>query len=185
MELNQQIKIVGPEGGVYRLAEAMHVFDHDRLLGTVDPVLVSDDLSEVHLEHFHPSEFVLAADFNIGGLVFLEICAFLCHKFDSVGVISFVLSRPFPGLGPGTKQALLRADLMTRIGAADIQIGPKPDRLPGHFAVSGIWRYGDQTVAALMDVLEDERRKYAEWKTRSKLTLLGRLRNALLRQRER
>lgn len=165
--------------GDYRLGEPMHVYDQALLLGRVDPVLVSDDRREVNLEHFTPSDFVLNADFYVAGLVLMETCAFLCGNFNSVESISFVLSGSYDGLGTGTAQAIIRAETMMRIGAKDIRISPKPDRQPAHFAVSGVWQYGDQAIVALSEALAHERRKYAQWKARSKPSLKRRMLNLL------
>lgn len=180
MRLGQQhFQITGPGKRGYRLGDPMHVFDDGRLLGIVDPVLVSEDLSEVHVEHFTPTDFVRSADFHIGRLVFLEICAFLCGNFQSVGSITFVLSRKVDVLGTGMHQALSRAETITRMGATDIKIGPKPDRMPGQFAISGVWLYSDRTLSALMTILDEERRSYAEWKRKSRDPWLHRVRDLL------
>ncbi len=183
MKATTNFRICGPDMSPYQLGAPMHIFDDDRLLGMLDPVLVSADGTSVHIEHFHPSDFVRTAEFHVGRLIFLEICAFLCHTFNNVGAISFVFSRKVDVLGSGTQQALARADIMTRIGATEITIGPKPDRLPGHFAISGVWQYSDRTLPELLRVLEEERRHYAAWKGRLGGGGLRRVLGMLLRPR--
>src|SRR6476660_4625279 len=51
----ERLRITGRDGGRYQLGTPMHVHDGSASLGTVDPVRVSRDGTEVHIERFLPS----------------------------------------------------------------------------------------------------------------------------------
>ena len=179
----RRIRITGPEGSLYRLGDPINVYDADTCLGRLDPVPVSVDGSEVHLEHFHPTEVVRGAQIHVGRLIFLEICEFLSEHFHQVQAVSFAFTRRVDILGGGLEQASARAETMTRIGAVNVQVAP--NALHGHFVVSGVWLYNTRNLESLRVVLAEERLRYEEWAAQSQAMagsgLLGALQRLLSR----
>jgi hypothetical protein len=177
----RRLQITGPSGAPYRLGGAMHIHDGEALLGTIDPVPVSSDGSEVHIEHFRPAHVVSDAQIHIGRLIFLEICNFLAEGFHQVQTVSFVFTRRVDILGGGSRQAAARAEIMARIGAVDVTI--TPSAMAGHFVVAGRWHYNRENRQALGVVLVEERLRYTRWKSKARPApgLLKRLRSRLAR----
>ncbi|MEJ8820602.1 hypothetical protein WKW80_00965 [Variovorax humicola] len=138
----------------------MFVYDRDTLLATLEPVPLSKSGTEIHIEAFNPTRLVRQDYRHVGRLIFLEICVFISEKFPQIQAINFALSRRVDVLGAGEQQASERAETMDRIGAINVRMRPKPNALPGHFVVSGVWAYSEQNFAALMQVLEEERAQY-------------------------
>ncbi|MDM0018890.1 hypothetical protein [Variovorax saccharolyticus] len=156
----KKLRITGPGAAPYQLGEPMLVHDANVLLGTLDPVPVSSDGTEIHIEHFEPTRVVREEQRHLGRLVFLEICAFISENFHQVQAISFAFTREVSVLGGGVQQAAARVETMDRIGAVNLQIRPKADALPGQFVVSGLWVYSESSMAALRVVLEEQRALY-------------------------
>ncbi|MDM0014397.1 hypothetical protein QTH87_18295 [Variovorax sp. J22P168] len=158
----KKLRITGPGAVPYQLGMPMHVHDANVLLGTLDPVPVSNSGTQIHVQHFVPTRVVREERRHVGRLVFLEICDFISENFHQVQAISFAFTREINILGGGVEQAASRLDTMERIGAIDVQIHPKPDALPGHFIVSGVWAYSEASLAALRIVLEEQRALYRQ-----------------------
>jgi hypothetical protein len=136
------------------------------------------------VESFTPASTVREEHRHVGRLIFLEICAFIAEQFPQIQAISFVFSRQVDVLGAGEQQALARAETMARIGAINVKMTPKPDALPGHFVVSGIWPYSQQNVEALYGVLAEERARYRDEpigaRLREKVGVVAALRHLVL-----
>lgn len=156
------LKISGPASAPYALGQPMHVYDHDMLLGSLDPVPVRKNGTEIHVEAFKPSRAVREERRHVGRLIFLEICAYISDNFPQIQAISFNFSRQVDVLGAGEQQAAARSETMSRIGALDVRITPKANAQPGHFVVSGIWAYSERNYAALQAVLAEERALYRD-----------------------
>lgn len=156
----KKLRITGPGAAPYQLGQPMHVYDANVLLGTLDPVPVSNSGTEIHIEHFQPTRVVRDEQRHVGRLVFVEICAFVSEHFHQVQVISFAFTRDVNLMGGGVQQAASRVETMDRIGAINVQIRPKADALPGQFVVSGEWAYSESSIAALRVVLEEQRALY-------------------------
>jgi len=157
------LKITGPRAAPYALGQPMYVYDHDRLLATLDPVPLRNSGTEIHVEAFNPARTVREERRHVGRLIFLEICAFISDNFPQIQAISFIFSRQVDVLGIGEAQAAARSETMSRIGALDVRITPKANAQPGHFVVSGVWAYSEQNYAAMKTVLAEERALYREW----------------------
>lgn len=155
-----KLRITGADGTPYEIGQPMRVYDQNTLLATIDPVLLRNAGTEVHLEHFHPTRVVREESRHIGRLIFLEVCEFLAENFHQIQAITFSFARPVSMLGGATEQANAGAETVTRIGAVNVQITPKLDARPGLFAVSGIWAYSEPNLAALRVVLEEQRAIY-------------------------
>jgi hypothetical protein len=162
-----RIRITGPEESAYRLGEPMHVFDGTRLLATLEPVSVSQAGASVHLENFHATEWMENSAFNVGKLIFLEVCEFLASHFAQIQQISFAFIRPVELLGEGVQQAASRVETALRMGATNVQVLPGRDATHGNFVVTGTWNYSDSNVASLRSLLEEERAIYAAWVSRA------------------
>ncbi|MEJ8810449.1 hypothetical protein WKW77_05170 [Variovorax ureilyticus] len=157
----RRLQITGPFGSPYRLGGVMNILDGEALLGTIDPVPVSNGGSVVHIEHFRPATMVSDAQIHIGRLIFLEICQFLADGFQQVQTVSFTFTRRVDILGGGSQQAAARAETMERIGAVGVSI--TPHAMAGHFVVSGQWHYNRENLRALGVVLVEERLRYTKW----------------------
>lgn len=156
----RKLRITGPGAVPYQLGQAMHVYDANVLLGTLDPVQVRAAGAEIHVEHFEPTRVVREEQRHVGRLVFLEVCAFVSEHFHQIQAISFAFTREVGVLGGGAQQAAARVETMARIGATDLRVQPKAGALPGQFVVSGVWAYSESSIAALRSVLEEEREIY-------------------------
>jgi hypothetical protein len=160
----ERLRITGRDGERYELGTPMHVHDGSVHLGTVDPVRVSRDGTEVRIERFLPSQFVKERKRNFGPLVLLEVTAFLAEQFDGIQSISYSLTREIEMHGDGMKVASARSALLLDIGAEAVTITPWPDlETPGNFVVQGIWAYNERNMAALGQCLDKEREVYRQW----------------------
>ncbi|WP_218511850.1 hypothetical protein [Variovorax sp. dw_308] len=160
MQHFRKLRITGPGAQPYALDQPMFVYDRNMLLATLEPVPLLKSGTEIHVESFNPTHLVRQDYRHVGRLIFLEICAFVSERFPQIQAINFAFSRRVDILGGGEQQAMERAEAMDRIGAINVRIRPKPNALPGHFVVSGVWAYSEQNVAALKQVLEEERALY-------------------------
>jgi hypothetical protein len=156
----KKLRITGSDGAAYELGQPMHVHDGELLLAVLDPVPVFKAGTEVHIEHFRPSQVVHDEQRHLGRLIFLEICEYIAEHFHQIQAISFSFAREVAVLGAAAEQANARAETVTRIGAINVQVAPNTDAHPGAFSVSGVWPYSEQNLAALRDVLEQQRAMY-------------------------
>lgn len=154
-----KIKITGPQEAPFRLGGPMFVFEAKTLLGTLDPVLVLKDGTEIHIEAFVPTPVVLNERRHVGRLLFFEICAHITENFPQVQAISFAFPRPINALGRPAEQAASRTTAMERIGAVNITVTPVT---LGAHVVSGIWPYSASNHAALLAALEEQRALYRD-----------------------
>ncbi|MDM0078390.1 hypothetical protein QTH90_28565 [Variovorax sp. J2P1-59] len=160
----ESLRITGRDGKRYELGEPMHVHDGSVHLGTVDPVRVSRDGTEVHIERFLPSRFVKEKKRNFGPLVLLEVTAYLAEHFHGIQTVSYSLSREIEMHGDGMKVASARSALLQDIGAEGVTITPRPDHeTPGNFVVEGVWAYNERNLASLGECLAREREIYRQW----------------------
>ncbi|MEJ8811611.1 hypothetical protein WKW77_11085 [Variovorax ureilyticus] len=137
----------------------MEVHDRETFLGTLDPVSVSRDGTEVLIQRFIPSAFLKKEKRNFGPLVLLEVTTYLAEQFQGLQAVSYLLSREIELHGDGMQVALLQA-----IGAEAVAISPRPDsETPGNFVVQGVWAYNERNLAALCHCLERERAIYRQW----------------------
>lgn len=159
-----QLRITGPESTSYVLGAPMHLYDRDFCVGVMNPVPVSTDGTEVHIEHFNAAANLPAHQRrDIGRLVLFEVVAFLAENFTDVQAVSVALSRDIEGYGDGMTLASVRSATLQSIGARHIMITPKPDAAQaGHFVVTGLWEYNQANLAALTARLQTEREAYRE-----------------------
>jgi hypothetical protein len=153
-----QIRITGPNGAHYQLGDPMYVYAGALLLGTLDPVRVLNDGTQIHIEPFTPTQVVLDEQRHIGRLIFFEICAFVSEHFSQIQLISFAFARPITSLGGPAQQAGSRAAAMERIGVEDVRITPVSS---GAHVVSGTWAYSEKNLAALHLALAEQRAIFA------------------------
>lgn len=183
----EKLRISGQEGHPYRLGEPMEVHDREIFLGTLDPVSVSRDGTEVLIQRFIPSAFLRKEKRNFGPLVLLEVTRYLAEQFQGLQAVSYLLSREIELHGDGMKVALARSALLQAIGAEAVAISPRPDsETPGNFVVQGVWAYNERNLAALCHCLERERAIYRQWDAavetgQSIVVLRDRLRQLLAR----
>ncbi|SEB24431.1 hypothetical protein SAMN05444680_12064 [Variovorax sp. YR216] len=154
-----QIKITGPHGLPFKLGGPMQVFEGRTLLGTLDPVEVLKDGTEVHIEAFIPTQVVLNERRHVGRLIFFEICAYITEHFPQIQAISFAFGRPIDALGRPAEQAASRASAMERIGVVNITVTPLTQ---GVHVVSGVWPYSEANRVALQTALEKQRAIFRE-----------------------
>jgi len=155
-----QIRITGPQGTPFRLGGPMLVFEGKTLLGTLDPVLVLKDGTEIHIESFVPTQIVLNERRHVGRLLFFEICAHITENFPQVQATSFSFPRPINNaLGRPAEQAMSRTTAMERIGSVNITVTPVSQ---GAHVVSGVWPYSESNHAALLAALEEQRALYRD-----------------------
>ncbi|MDM0106820.1 hypothetical protein QTH97_17885 [Variovorax sp. J22R24] len=160
----ERLRITGRDGERYELGAPMHVHDGSVHLGAVDPVRLSRDGTEVHIERFLPSRFVKEQRRNFGPLVLLEVTSYLAEQFHGIQTISYSLSREIEMHGDGMKVASARSALLQDIGAEGVTITPRPDHeTPGNFVVEGVWAYNERNLAALGHCLAREREIYRQW----------------------
>jgi len=177
----ERLRITGRDGERYELGAPMQVHDGSVHLGTVDPVRVSRDGTEVHIERFVPSRFVKERNRNFGPLVLVEVTAYLAEQFDGVQTVSYSLSREIEMHGDGMKVASARSALLQDIGAEGVTITPRPDQhTPGNFVVEGVWAYNERNLASLARCLAREREIYRQWEaSASHATAIPALRDRL------
>jgi hypothetical protein len=160
----ESLRFTGSNGQHYRLGEPLDVHDGDNFLGTLDPVQVSRDGTEVLIERFIPSSFVKERKRNFGPLVLLEVTSFLAEQFTGVQSVSYSLSREIEMHGDGMQVASARSVLLHSIGAEAVTITPRPDsNTPGNFVVQGVWTYNERNLQALGQCLARERATYRQW----------------------
>lgn len=158
-----RLRIAGPGGGPCALGEPMHVHDGSVELGTLDPVDVSRDGTEVRIGRFVPTPFVRTHRRNFGPLVLLEVTSFIAERFQGVQAVSYALSREIELHGDGMQVATARSTLLHSMGAEGVTISPQPDSgPPGNFVVQGVWTYNVQNLAALRACLTAERQIYRQ-----------------------
>ncbi|SCK34141.1 hypothetical protein VAR608DRAFT_3041 [Variovorax sp. HW608] len=184
----EKLQITGQDGRHFRLGEPMEVHDRGTFLGTLDPVTVSRDGTEVLIQRFLPSAFVKKEKRNFGPLVLLEVTTFLAEQFQGLQAVSYLLSREIEMHGDGMQIALARSALLQAIGAEGVAVSPRPDsETPGNFVVQGVWAYNERNLAALRHCLERERTTYRQWDdaaaetSQSIVALRDRLRQLLTR----
>ncbi|WP_431274193.1 hypothetical protein ACQ858_19350 [Variovorax ureilyticus] len=160
----EKLRITGQDGRHYRLGEPLEVHDRGTFLGTLDPVTVNRDGTEVLIQRFLPSAFVKKEKRNFGPLVLLEVTAFLAEQFQGLQAVSYLLSREIELHGDGMNVALARSALLEAIGAEAVAVSPRPDSgTPANFVVRGVWAYNERNIAALGHCLERERAIYRQW----------------------
>lgn len=158
----------------------MEVHDGNIHLGTLDPVIVSRDGTEVFLGRFVPSQFVKDRKRNFGPLVLLETTAFLAEHFQGLQAVSYVLSREIEMHGDGMQVAGARSALLQAMGAEGVTISPMPDsEIPGNFVVRGTWAYNERNLSALGQCLDKEREVYRQWDATNLVQPVPALRNRL------
>jgi hypothetical protein len=155
----QKLRFTGPGEAPYQLGQPLSVYDGSVLLGTLDPVILRQDGTEIHIEAFAPTRVVLSEPRHIGRLILFELCAYVSEHFHQIQAISFSFSRPIRALGGPAKQATSRAEALKRIGAVNVQVTP---RTSGEHVVSGVWPYSKRSVAALRIALEEQRELFRE-----------------------
>ena len=154
-----RIKITGPNGSPFKLGGPMLVFEGRTLLGTLDPVEVLRDGTEMHIEAFIPTQVVLNERRHVGRFLFFEICAYITEHFPQIQAISFAFVRPIDALGRPAEQAVSRTSAMERIGAVHITVTPVT---LGVHVVSGVWPYSEANRVALRTALEEQRALYRD-----------------------
>lgn len=160
----ERLRITGHRGKDYELGEAMEVHDAAVHLGTLDPVSVSRDGTEVSIGRFLPSQFVKVQKRNFGPLVLLETTAFLTENFQGLQAVRYALNREIEMHGDGMQVAGARSALLQAMGAEAVTISPMPDsETPGNFVVRGIWAYNERNLEALGQCLKQEREVYRQW----------------------
>jgi len=159
-----QLRITGPDSTPYKLGAPLHLYDGDLRVGVMDPIPVSRDGAEVHVEHFNVAPGVPGHQRReIGRLVLLEVVAFLAENFSQVQAVSVALSRDIEGYADGMTLANSRSAALQGIGARHIMITPKPDAAHmGHFVVAGLWEYNQANLEALHARLQKEREAYCD-----------------------
>lgn len=155
----EKLRFTGPGEATYQLGQPLSIYHGNVLLGTLDPVILRQDGTEIHIEAFAPTQVVLAEPRHIGRLIFFELCAYISEHFDQIQAISFSFSRPIRALGGPAQQATSRADALKRIGAVNVRVTP---RTAGKHVVSGVWPYSKRSVAALRVALEEQRALFRE-----------------------
>ncbi|MBT2300003.1 hypothetical protein J7E70_05950 [Variovorax paradoxus] len=158
----KKLHIAGADLLDYQLGEPMFVHDRSRFLGTVEPVEVSPDRSEVRVSRFLPVPSVIAEHRHLGPLLLVEATMFLAERFSSIQNVHFMLAREVEN-GDGTMVAAARIELLRSIGATDVHAVPKPDSSkPGNFVVHGVWSYAEHNLVALRSALAMQRELYRE-----------------------
>ena len=157
----EKLHLTGPHGSSYRLGEPLEVHDRGRHLGSLDPVEVSADRSEVRISRFVPSAQA-GERRRFGALLLVELTLFLVERFPGIQAIHFSLTREIEMHGDGTMVAAARVELLRRIGAVQVSAHPKPDSRPGNFVVLGVWPYTEDNVIALRSALHEERAIFRE-----------------------
>ncbi|MEJ8815209.1 hypothetical protein WKW77_29355 [Variovorax ureilyticus] len=137
----------------------MLVFEGKTLLGTLDPVEVLKNGTEIHIEAFIPTQVLLKERRHVGRLLLFEFCAYITKHFPQIQAISFAFARPIDALGRPAEQAGSRTSAMARIGAVNITVTPVT---LGVHVVSGVWPYSQANRAALQSALEEQRAIYRD-----------------------
>jgi hypothetical protein len=159
----EKLHLTGPGGSPYELGEPMHVHDGTRFLGTVEPVEVGPDRTEVRISRFSASPSVGSGQRNFGPLLLVEVTLFLVERFRDIQSVHFDLRREIEVYGDGMMVAAARAELLRSIGATDVHALPQPDPSnPGNFVVRGVWVYTEDTLLALRLAVALQRDLYGE-----------------------
>lgn len=158
-----RLRLTGPDSAPYELGQPLYVYDGNAHLGTLDPVQVNRDGTEVLISRFVSSPLGRAEKRAFAPLVLLEVTAFLVERFHGVQMVSYSLSRQIQIYGDGTTVAAARSQLLQDIGADGVTISPQPDsQTPGNFVVQGVWTYNERNLEALQRCLRRQRELYAE-----------------------
>jgi hypothetical protein len=186
----EKLHITGPDLSSYELGEPMFVYDRSRFLGTVEPVEVSPDRSEVRISRFLPSPS-LGEPRAFGPLLLVEVTMFLAEHFPIIQNVHFRLNREIEMHGDGMMVASARVELLRSVGASDVHARPKPDSSnPGNFVVHGVWKYTERNLVALRIALDMQRELYRKRlasvpKQERPVSLLSRFRQLWARHDER
>ncbi|VWX58978.1 conserved hypothetical protein [Burkholderiales bacterium 8X] len=158
MENIRKLRITGPEEETYVLGEPMHIHQGDLALGRFDPVLVSPDGTEVHIEYFIPARADAETARRLGRLILLEVLAYIVDHFASIQAVSFALGRQIDIRRDGSQLAVARSILLQSIGAAHVMVRPlSAYHRSGEFVVTGLWEYNPPNLRAFNEVLDAER----------------------------
>lgn len=158
-----QLHLAGPDLSRYELGEPMFIYDGGRLLGTVEPVEVSPDRSEVRISRFVPSAALKREARSFGALLLVEVTMFLVERFPTIQAVHYALTRELEKHGDGLMVAAARVEFLRSIGATDIEARPKPDSSsPGNFVVKGVWGYTEDNITSLRLALAMERQLYSK-----------------------
>lgn len=161
MNNDGKLRISGADGGAWRLGEPMLVHEGQACIGRIDPVPVSPDGTEVHVEHLDLVAGSAELRSGLSTLMLLEVTAHIVEHCTTVQAISFALDRQLEGRGDSTKIAIARSLLLQRIGASHVVVRPKPDtERAGQFVVTGLWEYTPASLSAFQAVLQAERASY-------------------------
>jgi hypothetical protein len=164
----------GPGLTPYRFGEPISVHDGEIHVATVERVTVRQGGSEVHLEHFAATPFVIRERRRVRKLVLVEATAFIAEQYPAVLTISFSLNKLIQGQNDGMKLAGTRAALLHGMGADQIKIIPNYESAAaGHFVVDGVWQRSPQNLQALAASLHREREAYAAHNDRGRFAKLG------------
>jgi hypothetical protein len=159
----EKLHLAGPDLSNYELGEPVFVYDRGRFLGSLDPIEVSADRSDVHISRFLASPSLGSEQRNFGPLLLVEVTMFLAQRFPSIQTVCFTLTREIEMYGEGMMVAAARSDLLRSIGATDIHVRPKPDSSkPGNFVLQGVWLYTEDNLGALRAALTTQRALYCE-----------------------
>ncbi|CAN7775766.1 hypothetical protein LJR175_007779 [Variovorax sp. LjRoot175] len=157
----EKLHLAGGDSRGYELGEPMLVHDRDRFLGSLDPVEVSPDRSEVRIARFLPSPRLGSERRKFGPLLLVEVTMFLAEHFPSIQNVHFALTREIEMDGDGMMIAAARIELLRSIGAAEAHARPQPDSgRPGNFVVEGVWSYTAHNLGALRSALSIQRELY-------------------------
>lgn len=177
----EKLHLAGPDPPGYELGEPVLVHDRGRFLGSLDPVEVSPDRSEVRITRFLPSPASGSERRKFGPLLLVEVTMFLAERFPSIQNVHFALTREIEMEGDGMMIAAARIELLRSIGAADLHARPQADASrPGNFVVEGVWSYTGHNLGALRSALATQRELYRDHlarmpKARHPASLLHRL----------
>ena len=159
----EKLHLTGPGGSPYKLGEPMHVHDGARFLGTVEPIEVGPDRSEVRISRFSSAPSIGSGQRNFGPLLLIEVTLFLVERFRNIESVHFNLRREIEVYGDGMMVAAARAELLRSIGATDVHARPQPDpSSPGNFVVRGAWVYTEDSLLALRLAVALQRDLYGE-----------------------
>ncbi|CAN7717551.1 hypothetical protein LJR175_006000 [Variovorax sp. LjRoot175] len=170
--------IAGKERSPYRLAESLHIYDGDALVGTIEAA-ISKDGHELRLDRFTPSPISTRNRGVPRKLVLVEVLTFLAEQFETVATIRLTLNTPFEGRHDALKVASARAQMLGRISAEHIQIIPNLSPSGrGDFTVEAIWKRCPQSLGALREALHHERasheaRRMSAGSVKDRLARLG------------
>lgn len=180
-----KLRISGP-GGTYRPGDPILIHDGALFLGTIEPPAVSRDGANVHFGRFSPAPLASDGQRQFAPLMLVEVMTLITEHFENVEAIRFTLTRQVEMHGDGPKVALARLALLERIGAANLQMTPRPDSaVPGNFVVQGVWEYNSPNLAALATELLEQRSIYFQvqnFPEAGRESLAGRWMGRLLRR---